>query len=165
MPAPGGCRGEALPRPRRPVLLVNSNVVRPPVSPVGLEYVGEALQAAGIPVRAMDLSFEPDWKAALARELRDEPLAAGVAVRNTDDCSYATGLSFLPWLRELVAEVKKLTASPVVLGGGGYSVDPAANLGAIGADCGLRGDGEESMVLLAQRLEKAESLLANFLKK
>ena len=26
-----------------PVLLVNTNITKPPVSPVGLEYVGEAL--------------------------------------------------------------------------------------------------------------------------
>jgi len=28
---------------RRPILLINTNVARPPVSPVGLEYVGETL--------------------------------------------------------------------------------------------------------------------------
>ena len=32
----------------RPFLLVKTNVARPPVSPVGLEYVGEALVAQGV---------------------------------------------------------------------------------------------------------------------
>ena len=31
-------------------LLVNTNVLKPPVSPVGLEYVGQSLVDAGIPV-------------------------------------------------------------------------------------------------------------------
>lgn len=51
----------------RPILLINTNVTRPLVSPVGLEYVGEALIEAGLPVRLLDLSFESDWRALLCR--------------------------------------------------------------------------------------------------
>ena len=54
---------------KRPILLINTNIARPPVSPVGLEYVGEALVEAGVPVGVLDLSFESDWKASLQREL------------------------------------------------------------------------------------------------
>ena len=32
----------------RAILLINTNVARPPVNPVGLEYVGEALIEAGV---------------------------------------------------------------------------------------------------------------------
>ncbi len=74
----------------RSILLINSNVVRPPVSPVGLEYVAEALIEAGVLVQVLDLSFKPDWKASLQSELKDEePVAVGLSVRNTDDCSFA----------------------------------------------------------------------------
>jgi len=59
----------------RSFLLINTNVARPPVSPVGLEYVGEALVRAKVPVQVLDLAFETDWKAALVRALKDgEPL-------------------------------------------------------------------------------------------
>ena len=82
-----------------PFLLVNTNVIRPPVSQVGLEYVGEALVEADIPVRVIDLTFEADWQAALARELADiEPAVVGLSVRNTADCCFATRKSFLPWI-------------------------------------------------------------------
>ena len=70
-------------------LLSNTNVARPPVSPVGLEYVGESLIKAGIPVGILDLSFEADWKLSLQRELKyAEPLSVGLSVRSTDDCCF-----------------------------------------------------------------------------
>ena len=60
----------------RPFLLIITNTVHPPVSPVGLEYIGQALVEAGVPVNVLDLVFETDWKAALAKELaHNEPLA------------------------------------------------------------------------------------------
>lgn len=143
----------------REFVLVNTNVVRPPVSPVGLEYLGEALIAAGVGVRVVDLAFEPDWKGALARELRSEPLAVGISVRNTDDCCFATRRSFLPWIGEVVAEVKKLSRSPVILGGVGFSVMPEAVLRLTGADTGIFGDGEEVTPSLARCLLKGEDFL------
>ena len=79
------------------ILLVNTNITKPPVSPVGLEYVGESLIHVGLPVRVLDLSFEADWKAALRRELEHAGfLAVGLSVRNTDDCSFSSRKSFLP---------------------------------------------------------------------
>jgi hypothetical protein len=71
------------------VVLINANTLRPPVSPVGLEYVAEALLRAQIPVRVIDLVFESEWRVAIERELKaGEPLLVGVSLRNTDDCSF-----------------------------------------------------------------------------
>ena len=65
----------------RAILLINTNVARPPVSPVGLEYVGEALIEGGVPAQVLDLSFEADFKVSLPRELKDsEPIAVGLSV-------------------------------------------------------------------------------------
>ena len=58
----------------RPFVLINSNVVRPPVNPLGLEYVGEALIHGGVRVEVVDLSWEKDWRSVLATRLpRQEP--------------------------------------------------------------------------------------------
>ncbi len=134
-------------------LLINANVVRPPVSPVGLEYVGEALVEAGIPVEVLDLSFEVDWKASIRKQLaHQEPLFIGLSVRNTDDCSFATRKSFLPWISDVVAEIRKLSEAYIVLGGVGFSVMPEAVLEMTGADLGITGDGEETVVALARRI-------------
>ena len=92
------------------VLLVNTNVTRPPVSPVGLEYLGQALIDAGVSLQVLDLSFETDWKASLRGELKhDEPLVVGLSVRNTDDCSFKSRTSFLPWIGDFVTEIRGLT--------------------------------------------------------
>ncbi|UCB43146.1 MAG: cobalamin-dependent protein [Dehalococcoidales bacterium] len=135
------------------VLLINTNVTQPPVSPVGLEYVGEALIEANLPVRVLDLALENDWKSGLARELaREEPLIVGLTVRNTDDCSFATRKSFIPWITEVTTEVKRLTSVPILLGGVGFSVMPKAVLRLTGADIGIAGDGEEVVPALARCL-------------
>ncbi|MFC2065736.1 B12-binding domain-containing radical SAM protein [Chloroflexota bacterium] len=137
----------------RPFLLINTNIVRPPVSPVGLEYVGQALVDAEAPVHILDLAFEPDWKAALEKELaHNEPLAVGLTVRNTDDCCFATGKSFLPWISEVVTEVRRLTGTLIFLGGIGFSVMPESTLSFTRADAGIAGDGEETLPALAGAL-------------
>jgi radical SAM superfamily enzyme YgiQ (UPF0313 family) len=142
----------------REVVLINANTVRPPVSPVGLEYVAEALLQAGLPVRVIDLVFEPDWRVAISTDLKaGEPLLVGVSVRNTDDCSFISGQSFLPWIREVVAEVKKYTNAPVFLGGVGFSIMPETAVLATGADGGINGDGEDTVVWLAKALLSGES--------
>jgi radical SAM superfamily enzyme YgiQ (UPF0313 family) len=146
----------------REVVLINANVLQPPVSPVGLEYVAESVMRAGLPLRVVDLAFEKDWRACLRRELKaDEVLFIGVSVRNTDDCSFISGKSFLPWIHEVVTEVKKHTDAPVFLGGVGFSVMPDIVVQATGADGGIAGDGEDAVVALAQAIlhkEGVESL-------
>jgi len=139
------------------VLLANTNVSRPPVSPVGLEYVAEALVEANIPLQVLDFSFETDWQISLQRQLgKNEPLLVGVAVRNTDDCSFLSRKSFLPWINKVVAEIKKFTQAPVILGGGGFSTMPEIVLKATQADGGIEGDGEEALVALARSLMKSD---------
>ncbi len=139
------------------ILLINANTVQPPVSPVGLEYVGEAIVSAKILVRILDLAFEPDWQAALANEIRGrDPLAIGLSVRNTDDCCFATKKSFLPWISQLIAEIRRLTQAFVLLGGVGFSIMPEAVLGLTQADAGIVGDGEEVTPTLFTRLMNDE---------
>ena len=149
---------------RRPmteaVFLINTNIARPPVSPVGLEYVGQALIDAGVSVQVLDLSFETDWKASLQRELKhDEPLLVGLSVRNTDDCSFKSRKSFLPWIADVVTEVRKLTRAPISLGGAGFSTMPEAVLKATQADGGVEGDGEEALIALAKCLARGEEFI------
>jgi len=144
----------------QPVLLINTNIARPPVSPVGLEYVGEALIEGGVSVHVLDLSFETDWKAALQREFKhDEPLLVGLSVRNTDDSSFASRKSFLPWIGDVVTEVRKLSGAPIFLGGTGFSTMPEAVLQTTQADGGVEGDGEGSLLAVAKSLAKGEDFM------
>jgi len=145
----------------RPFVLINTNVTRPPVSPVGLEYVAETLEQAGIPIIIIDLAFEENWRSAIVRVLKDnEPLALGLTVRNIDDSSYISKKSFLPWISEVVDETRKHTAAPVILGGIGFSIMPTAILEAVHADAGIYGDGEEATLLMARSLIAGENISA-----
>ena len=91
---------------------------------MGLEYVGEALVNAGLPVHILDLSFKTDLEGSLDREITaHDPSVIGLTVRNTDDCSFASRRSFLPWICELVDGVRRRTDAFLLLGGAGFSAD------------------------------------------
>ena len=56
------------------VLLVNANRMKPAVAPIGLDYVAQALDAAGHHVELLDLCFAPDATSAIG-----ERFAAGLS--------------------------------------------------------------------------------------
>ncbi len=136
------------------VALVNPNVTKPAIGPLGLEYLAEACRAAGIQVEVIDLCFEADPLSALREGLgRAHPALVGITLRNTDNCFLASSHSFIPELAEVVATVREVSPAPTVLGGAGFSVAPAAIMREVGADYGVLGDGEEVMPLLTRTLE------------
>jgi len=136
-----------------PFVLVNSNISEPPVSPVGLEYTGHALKHSGIDIAVIDLALADNWRNAIQDGLSGiSPVAVGISVRNTDDVCFATKKSFLPWIRDLVTEVKKTVGAPIVLGGVGYSISPVSVLRQTGADFGIDGDGELAAGFLVKAL-------------
>lgn len=135
------------------VLLVNSNRMQPPVAPVALDYLADTLVERGVEVRLLDLCWAEDWRAAV-----DEYFEAGKAdliafsLRNTDDCYFASGQSFVDEYREMIAHLRQRTSAPIVVGGVGYSLMPQALLRALEADVGIAGDGELALAELAVRL-------------
>ena len=46
------------------IVLVNTNLMKPPVVPVGLDYLATALKTKGHPVDLLDLCRADDWKIA-----------------------------------------------------------------------------------------------------
>jgi radical SAM superfamily enzyme YgiQ (UPF0313 family) len=137
------------------VVLINTNLTQPPVAPIGLDYVAEALHAAGHAVRFLDLCWEEDPDSAIGRFFRDTEFGLiGMTLRNTDDCAFASGASFLPGFLELVKTVRENADAPIVLGGVGFSVMPEQVLMLSNADFGVWGEGEFVLPELAARLEK-----------
>jgi hypothetical protein len=137
------------------VALVNTNTIKPPIAPIGVEYVAEALLAVGHTPFLLDLCFEEDWRGAVSSFFRATPCGlVGVTFRNTDDCSYSTRESFIPFLAAVVGEIRRNTASLVVLGGSGFSVMPSSILENSGADAGVWGEGEFVFPQIATLLEK-----------
>lgn len=132
------------------VLLINPNLMKPPVTPVAIDFLSSMLKAAGFSVRFLDLAFEKDFDAALEREINMRPLFVGVTVRNIDDSFFATRDFCLARIKPIIGKIKTLTDAPVVVGGVGYSVFPIAVLEYLGAEYGIQGDGEIAIVRLAE---------------
>ena len=135
-----------------PVLLLNPNLMRPPVTPVGLDYIGQALQTAGFRVELLDLAFCDDVEKGLRDALSTEPLLVACSVRNVDDCHFASQDFCLDQTKRILDGVRKQTEAPIVLGGVGFSIMPEAVLRHCDVDLGIRGDGEVALAQLAHGL-------------
>ena len=136
------------------VALVNTNRIRPPIAPLGLEYLAEALAAAGHQPALLDLCWEADPEAALCAFFAGPEFGlVGITLRNTTDASPSGMQDFIPGFLDQVALVRRHTAAPIVLGGVGYSVIPEAILATSQADAGVWGEGEGALPEMASRLE------------
>jgi len=143
--------------PAAEVLLINPNLMKPPVTPVAVDFLSSALKAEGFGVRFLDLAFENDIDSALEREVNERLLLVGVTVRNIDDSFFATRDFCLEKVKPIIEKIRCLTDAPVVLGGVGYSLFPVAALKYCGGDYGIQGDGEIAIVRLARALAARES--------
>ena len=135
------------------VTLINANTMTPPIAPIGLDYIGSVLKKAGYEVELLDLCLAEEGEKCVADYFSTAaPDLVGVSFRNVDDCFWPSATSFVPQLAKLVRSIKSLTTAPVVLGGVGFSIFPEEIVKATGADFGVRGDGEQTLVLLLQQL-------------
>jgi radical SAM superfamily enzyme YgiQ (UPF0313 family) len=136
------------------ITLVNTNLMRPPIGPIGLDYLAEAISAAGYQPTVLDLSLEDDPEAAIRRHFKGNcPLAVGLTIRNTDDCYFPSGDFLLPQAAKVIGWLKEVTDAPLVAGGVGFSVMPAKVMEHLGLELGIRGDGEHSLPALLKVLE------------
>ncbi len=143
------------------VLLIAANTERGSmrVLPLGLALVAEAARAAGHRVAWLDLGGVDDPAAAVRGAVQQaRPGAIGVSVRNVDDQCMAEPRFLLEQARDTVRACRAATAAPVIVGGAGYSIFPEAALAYLGADAGVRGDGEEAFVAVLDRLERRAGL-------
>jgi len=141
------------------VLLVNSNLMQPPIAPIGLDYIADHLDAAGHAVELLDLCFEPDPQAAIAARLArgPEPHIIAVTLRNTDDCYCASRQSFLPQFRDTIRALQARAGEALlVVGGVGFSLMPRAILGELPGCAGIVGDGEIALAAMASALDRGE---------
>ncbi len=137
------------------IALINTNRLQPPVAPIGLDYVAEALNAAGHSVDLLDLCWEEKPDSALAEFLKKTDYGLiGMTLRNTDDCAFTSRQSFLAGFVKLAELARQNSNAPIVLGGVGFSVMPEQILALANADFGVWGEGEFVLPELANRLER-----------
>jgi radical SAM superfamily enzyme YgiQ (UPF0313 family) len=138
------------------VLLISANTERINMVtiPLGLGLVAAAVRRAGHQVAFLDLLHEADAADAIRRAVCGfSPDAIGVSVRNIDDQSRGAPRFLLAQASPVVAACRAASAAPIVLGGAGFSIFPAAALAFLGADYGVSGDGEVAFPALLDRLE------------
>lgn len=143
------------------VLLISVDTESGParVLPLGLGHVAAAARRAGHETALLRVAASDDPVASVARAVAAAaPDVVGVSVRNVDDQSREAPRFLLARAREVVDACRAATAAPVVVGGAGYSIFPDAALAYLGADAGIRGEGEAVFPELLRRLERSEVL-------
>jgi radical SAM superfamily enzyme YgiQ (UPF0313 family) len=135
------------------ILLLNSNLMKPPVAPIALDYLASALTEHGYAVDVLDLCFSADPFVDIKKYfLSKNPLLVAITLRNTDDTSFATRDFFLPLVKEMTDAVHMYSSASIVIGGSGFSVSPQAVLEFCDLDMGIWGEGETALPLLADRI-------------
>lgn len=111
--------------------------------PLGIAYVVAAAEQAGHEVMGLDLMFPEDPLREIALRIREfQPDCVGLSVRNIDNQDMHAGEFYLPHVREVFSAIKSETASPVVLGGAGFTIYPLECLDYLDAETGIVGEGE-----------------------
>ncbi len=142
------------------VLLISANRGEglPPVFPLGLAYLAGNV-GPGHELRALDLFLTPEYAPALSEIISSfHPQLIGVSVRNLDAQDYYAPASLLDDARQVIAQCRRLTDAPVVIGGTAMTILPGEMLAYLGADAGVVGEGESTFARLVDRLEEGASL-------
>lgn len=123
-----------------------------PVPPLGLLYLmaaaGEAHERTLI-----DLCFEDRPLDHLAGQLDAfRPDLVAVGMRNIHNADYTDTGTTLAWYDEVVRAIRRRTAAPIVMGGGGFSILAPALMQRYGLDYGVVGEGERPFAALVAHL-------------
>lgn len=138
------------------ILLISANTeqINMPVLPLGMAYVGSAVQHAGHDVEILNLMMVRDIRGILRESISGfSPDIIGISVRNIDDQVMESPNFLLEGVSAVVSECRSLSDAPIVLGGAGYSIFPRRALEYLKADMGIQGEGEKAFVMLLERLE------------
>jgi len=142
---------------RSRILLISANrCVNPdPVFPLGLAYLTAALRRAGHECVWLDSLVDAAHFDETLRESR--PDFVGISLRNIDNVLIRRKETFYDDVPSLVARIRQQSGCPVILGGSGFSIFPQQLLELAGADFGIAGEGEGSLLALVEALQTEKS--------
>jgi radical SAM superfamily enzyme YgiQ (UPF0313 family) len=136
------------------ILLISANRCTAPdaVFPLGLAHLNAALRKAGHSCLWLDSLA---GTACLEETLENyRPDFVGVSLRNVDDVLIRQRETFFGDAVTLGERIRQKTRSPLIAGGSGFSIFPQQLLELTGADFGVCGEGEESLISLMATLER-----------
>jgi radical SAM superfamily enzyme YgiQ (UPF0313 family) len=143
------------------ILLISVNRERMPfpVFPLGLAYIAGALKEGGHQIEIMDLCFSQGISVDLNNTLhRFQPDLVGISLRNLDNLTYPTSVSYLKEVEEVIGICRRSSSSRLVIGGSGYSLAPKELLQNLNVDFGIVGEGEEIFLHLVKSIEKGDPI-------
>lgn len=144
------------------ILLISINRCRNPypVFPLGISHITGALRKNGFDVKVIDMGFQDRDLEPVLRDFN--PDYVGLSLRNIDDVRIDKTQFFVPELCETVKRVKDVSGAGLILGGSAFSLFPEELLEMTGADYGLMGEAEGSIITLLEVLSGShgESLSA-----
>lgn len=134
--------------------LINTNMMRPPIGPVGLDYIAGEAKRCGISTETLDLCLEKKPEEALKDYFsKHSPSLVGLSFRNVDDCFWPNAEWFVPQLGKIMDTIRSLADAPIVVGGIGFSIFGREIVESTGADFGVVGDGEQAIAALYNELK------------
>jgi radical SAM superfamily enzyme YgiQ (UPF0313 family) len=138
------------------ILLISVNRERMPypVFPLGLAYIASVLKEEGHQLRILDLCFCDDVEEEMSSQVSLwRPDLIGLSLRNLDNLTYPTSVSYLSEVEEVVVLCRKYSGAQLVIGGSGFSLAPTELLSALEVDFGVVGEGENPILSLVRCLE------------
>ncbi len=141
------------------LLLVNTNTAKAPypIPPLGICLIASCLQGS-FDVRIYDGMF--DEGLSLEAELRAfKPDFIGFGIRNVDNMVPDHRIYFVEdaYLK-FIEPARRYTDVPFILGGSGFTIFPREIMDYTGADYGITGEGEETLMLLLQKLGRGDDV-------
>lgn len=125
--------------------------------PLGLAYIAAALKKESFEVQILDMIFE---NAELEEVINNfQPDFIGLSIRNIDDAKFNRTKYFIPDCHQIVTRIRAASTSKVIVGGSGFSLFPEQILDLTGADYGIVGEAEKSIVKLLKLLSKTTGSL------
>lgn len=143
------------------VLLISANTetINMSVLPLGLAFVNAALTAQGFETQMINLMGTADTQRLIAKTIGEfHPDAIGISVRNIDTQDFKNPVFMLDPVKSVIAWCRKHSNAPIIIGGAGYSIYPEAALNYLGADMGIKGEGETVFPELLRRISSHEPI-------
>ncbi len=136
------------------LISVNREKMPFPVFPLGLAYLVKALKEEDHLIEVLDLCFSMNVPIDLKYAIHKfQPDLIGLSLRNLDNLTYPTSISYLKEVEEVVSICRQSSPSKLALGGPGFSLVPKELLQHLDIDFGIVGEGEEVFLQLVKSLE------------
>lgn len=129
-----------------------------PVYPLGTAYLKtyitkELGDRVSVDVVDMNLTSDDGLRAYL-REANPQIIC--MSIRNVDGANSLDKRGFLTGYKQIVDTVRSASSSPLIIGGAAFSIFPKLFMQELGADYGLKGEGEANLCELINRLTSGQ---------